>query len=298
MTARETCPACNNADHSTCFTVNGYNIQRCAGCATLFSSRTPSPEHLAAIYTSERYYELQPDSIRRIEEENLRRLKIIKRLKPTGKLLDIGCARGLLLDQAKQAGYTTLGIEPSTKNASHAAQNGHEVFNGWLADFVALNSEARFDIITCLDVIEHVSDPAEFLSLASSLLAQDGILVLSTPNYSGAVAKLLGQYDPYMTPPEHITFLTAAGVHHLASHCGLYIRQFKTFGKLIPAEIDRSIQRYFPKALHFLKPLLRPSIHASFWTLNLMKLGLEQEIYLAKSNMTMPDSPKSTPACR
>lgn len=282
MPVRVSCPACGGLDSSRCFMVNKYSIKNCATCDTLFVENLPSPEDLAVIYTTDGYYGLPPDAMQRIVDENQRRLKIIRHLKPNGKLLDIGCAHGLLLDQAAQEGYETFGVEPSSKNAEEATRKGHVVFNGWLDEFAAQNVDKRFDIITCLDVIEHISNPKEFLSLAASLLARDGIMVVSTPNYSGVVAKLLGVRDPYMTPPEHITFLTTAGMSCLASGCGLIVRQFQTFGRLIPDEMDRSVQRYFPRQLHFLGPALRPAIRFSFWVLNLMKLGLEQEVYLTR----------------
>lgn len=248
----------------------------------MFVETLPSPEDLAAIYTSNGYYRLHPDAMQRIADENQRRLKIIRNLAPNGKLLDIGCAHGLLLDQAVQAGYETFGVEPSSKNSEDAIRKGHVVFNGWLEEFVALNFDKRFDVITCMDVIEHISDPKAFLSLAASLLAEDGVMVVSTPNYSGVIAKLLGARDPYMTPPEHVTFLTAEGMSHLASRCGLKVRKFQTFGRLISNEMDRSVQRYFPRQLHSLGPVLWPAIRFSFWMLNLMKLGLEQEVYLTR----------------
>ena len=282
MQTRVSCPACGGFDSRLRFMVNQYNIKHCATCDTLFVENLPSHEDLAAIYTSDGYYGLRPDALRRIAEENRRRLKIIRRLKSNGKLLDIGCAHGLLLDQALLEGYETFGVEPSSRNAEDATRKGHVVFNGWLEEFSAKNGGKQFDIITCLDVIEHVENPKAFLSLASALLAADGVMVISTPNYSGVIAKLLGPRDPYMIPPEHITFFTATGMNRLASECGLEVRLFQTFGTLIPDEMDRSVQRYFPRQFHFLAPVLRPAIRFSFWALNLMKLGLEQEVYLSR----------------
>ncbi len=203
-------------------------------------------------------------------------------MKPKGKLLDVGCAQGLILDQAMEDGYATFGVEPSSRNAEIAAQKGHVVFNGWLEEFVTNNSDERFDVITCLDVIEHIRDPKTFLLHAVSLMSEDGVIVISTPNYSGVVAKVLGVRDPYMTPPEHLTFLTTSGLKCLASECGLRIEEFMTFGKLVSAEMDRAVQRYFPRPARVLMPVIRPTIQFSFFVLNLLKLGLEQEVYLRK----------------
>jgi len=282
---RELCPACDGSDCGKCFSVNEYEIKRCATCGTMFVENLPSSDELTAIYSSQGYYELPLDSIQRITDENRRRMKVIQSIKPNGKFLDIGCAHGLLLDHALQNRYETFGVEPSLKNAQAAARNNHIVFTGSLEEFVANNNDKTFDVITCMDVIEHISDPKAFLSLAASILANDGIMVVSTPNYSGVIAKLLGDQDPYMTPPEHLTFLTVAGMIHLASRCGLKIMRSRTFGRPIPAEVDRSIKRYIPGSLRFLRPVMQPAIYFSFWLLNLMKLGLEQEVYLRRSGM-------------
>jgi hypothetical protein len=109
-------------------------------------------------------------------------------------------------------------------------------------------------------------------------------MVVSTPNYSGLVARLLRERDPYMTPPEHLTFLTSNGLRQLAASAGLCIRANYTFGRLIPAEMDRSVRRFLPKPFHFFGFVLRPLIRIAFWLLNLFSQGLEQEVYLVRMN--------------
>jgi 2-polyprenyl-3-methyl-5-hydroxy-6-metoxy-1,4-benzoquinol methylase len=282
MKIRKHCPVCDAVERKNCFVINEYDIKRCSACGSMYVVTLPTPEALAAIYTSDSYYELPPDSMRRIVEENQRRLNLIQNIKPTGRFLDIGCAQGLLLDEANQAGYQTFGIEPTWKNAEEAAKKGHSISNNRLDEFVDQCGEDRFDVITCLDVIEHIDNPKAFLNLASSLLAQDGLMVVSTPNFSCIVERLLGANAPYMTPPEHVTFLTVNGMRQLAFACGLNVLSFHTFGNLIPAEMERSIKRYLPKPLHSFGALIKPVIWFSFWLMNWMKMGLEQEVYLTK----------------
>lgn len=284
MTERVCCPACASTSNENLHVVNDYDIKRCFDCGTMYVETLPTPEALAAIYTDDSYYELPADSMQRINAENSRRLSLIQKIKPNGRFLDIGCAHGLLLNKAKHAGYETQGVEPTLANATVARGNGHAVFNGWLSDFVSQSGGQRFDVITCLDVIEHIDDPKPFLELAASLLAAEGLMVVSTPNYSGVIAKLLGAKDPYMTPPEHITFFTVDGMHKLAGSCGLNVNLVQSFGSLIPAEMDRSIQRYIPKPLQILSPFIRFGVDASFRLLNAMKVGLEQELYLTKQS--------------
>lgn len=283
MGIRNNCPACCGYEQQQCFEVNGFDIKRCLACGTLYVEKLPILEELASIYTNGSYYELSDESLQRITEENQRRLKLIKRIKPQGRFLDIGCAQGLLLDEAKKNGYQTFGVEPTLKNAEEAARKGHVVESKMLDEYVKQCGDDRFDVIACLDVIEHVENPKEFLMLASSLLMDDGLMVISTPNYSCIVEKRLGANAPYMTPPEHVTFFTVEGMRHLVVTCGLDVVGLHTFGNLISAEMDRSIRRYLPKPLYPFSGLIKPIVRFSFGLLNLMKMGLEQEIYLKKA---------------
>jgi SAM-dependent methyltransferase len=248
----------------------------------MFVRDVPPPEELASIYAAENYYELPQESIRRIEEENRRRVRVIQDFTPTGAFLDIGCARGTLLDEACIAGFETHGIELSKINAEISSNKGHKVFTGSLMNYSNAISGQRFDVIACLDVIEHVETPFEFLQTAVSLLSSEGLLVLSTPNYSGLIAKLLGRRDPYMTPPEHLNFFTARGLRVLCSRCTLDELAYCNFGRLTPAETERALRRYVPRPFGFADALLRPASKLFFRLANQFRLGLEQEIYLMR----------------
>jgi 2-polyprenyl-3-methyl-5-hydroxy-6-metoxy-1,4-benzoquinol methylase len=100
-----------------------------------------------------------------------------------GRLLDIGAAHGLLLDAAASRGWRTAGIEPNPDAAASARVKGHEVVTGMLPG--ALGGLAgRFDLISMLDVLEHLPDP-----LAARRLKVDcsgGMLVVVAPDYGGS----------------------------------------------------------------------------------------------------------------
>lgn len=283
MSQRDHCPACACQVVEHAFIKDGYNILKCRTCGTLFVANVPDAEQLGLIYASNTYYELPRESVERIEFENLRRLKSIQKYLTNGNWLDIGCARGGMLDGAAQVGFTTYGVEPTHSNAEISLSKGHRVFNGDLEEFFKLNDGIHFDVITCLDVIEHVEFACDFLRLAASLLKKDGVMVLSTPNYSGLVAKQLGVNDPYMTPPEHLNFFTAAGLRLLAERCGVGEFQYTNFGSLTTAETERSINRYLPWLWRPLYPVVNIVVNICFRIANRFRVGLEQEIYLKKT---------------
>ena len=97
--------------------------------------------------------------------------------------LDVGCGAGLLAEPLARLGARVTGIDASAElievARSHAAAMGLEI------DYRAGAVEAlkgQFDLVTCMEVIEHVADPATFVKALAKLLAPDALLIMSTPN--------------------------------------------------------------------------------------------------------------------
>src|SRR5437868_744333 len=97
--------------------------------------------------------------------------------------LDVGCGAGLLCEPLARLGATVTGIDAAPEVI--AVARDHAVAQGLAIDYRAadiLDLEGQFDLITCMEVIEHVADPAAFVAALSKRLAPDGLLILSTPN--------------------------------------------------------------------------------------------------------------------
>jgi 2-polyprenyl-6-hydroxyphenyl methylase/3-demethylubiquinone-9 3-methyltransferase len=100
--------------------------------------------------------------------------------------LDVGCGAGLLAEPLARLGATVTAIDAAPELIAvardHAAAMGLEI------DYRACaveKLEGRFDLITCMEVIEHVADPAAFVRALAKRLAPGGLLILSTPNATG-----------------------------------------------------------------------------------------------------------------
>ncbi len=282
MSRRKECPACGMKRSVKAFEKEGYAVHRCRLCKTLYIENPPSAEDLIRIYNHGSYYELAEESIRRIQREALRRCRIVKRWKRIGTFIEIGCARGWQLDAARAAGFETYGTELSQKNVSMCTERGHHVVHGGMEEAKEIKPQQGFDIVACLDVIEHVLGPRDFLGKAADLLADDGILIVSTPNYSGVVAKVLGAEDPFMIPPEHLNFFTLQGLRLMFGSAGLDVLYRTTFGALTIEERKRIPEKYLPTPLKRLGGIASAVAPLGVYCLNLLKVGLEMEVYLRK----------------
>jgi 2-polyprenyl-6-hydroxyphenyl methylase / 3-demethylubiquinone-9 3-methyltransferase len=147
----------------------------------------------------------------------------------TGKtLLDVGCGAGLLCEPLARMGATVTGVDAAPENVevakAHAAQS--DLMIDYRAGEIAEQGLGKFDVVTSMEVIEHVTDPAAFVVELVRHLKPDGLLLLSTPNRTAAsrlflveAAERLGQvprgthdWNQFLTPEELGGLLSDAGL--------------------------------------------------------------------------------------
>ena len=149
------------------------------------------------------------------------------------RLLDVGCGAGLAAEALARAGLDVLGLDAA--GAAIAAARAHADGQGLklayrvgtVADLIAEGE--RFPVITALEVIEHVADPAIFVADLARLLTPDGLLFLSTLNRTARsflIAKLGAEYVLRMLPVgthDWRRFLSPAETGALARAAGLRV---------------------------------------------------------------------------
>ena len=111
---------------------------------------------------------------------------------PEGRLLDVGCGHGLLLDEARGRGYETVGLELSREAARHARSLGLDVRELPLEAFSESSngdSPGEFDAIVLADVLEHLDDPVDAIDRCARLLRPSGVLCVVTPDPSFPVLR-------------------------------------------------------------------------------------------------------------
>ena len=138
------------------------------------------------------------------------------------RAIDVGCGAGLLTEPLSRLGAAVTGIDAAAENIgaaqTHAAGQRLpiEYICGDIADASLASGLGTFDLVTSLEVLEHVSDPRAFLRALASLLTPDGMMILSTPNRTaasrlllvgaaeavGAVPRGTHHWDQFVTPDE------------------------------------------------------------------------------------------------
>jgi len=103
------------------------------------------------------------------------------------KVLDVGCGGGILSESMATAGATVTGIDLSEQALKvarlHSLDSGVAVDYQWLsAEDLAAREPATFDVVTCMEMLEHVPDPAAIVRACAALLKPGGWLFLSTLN--------------------------------------------------------------------------------------------------------------------
>ena len=142
--------------------------------------------------------------------------------------LDIGCGAGLVCEPLARLGAAVTGVDAAAENVAAAAAHADGVGLDirYMAGEVAGLDIGTFDLVTCVEVIEHVADKPAFLRDVAARLAPDGLLIMSTPNRTAASRVLLvgaaeavgyvpkgtHHWSDFITPDEFAALLSDAGL--------------------------------------------------------------------------------------
>ncbi len=211
------CPACGNKIGISRIykkLLRERDLLKCEVCGLCFLWPPPDVNTTPQVYKRE-YYDAW--SANKLGNDGLRNMKMltsdvilgmIERFKNKGTLLDVGCALGHLLESAKKRGWDVYGVEISEYASEEARKKfgDNKVITG---DFVDLSlQKGYFDVITMVDIIEHVYNTGDLLKKCQDLLKPDGLLVIVTPNISGLLHKCFGRYWPHFNNAHVIYFST------------------------------------------------------------------------------------------
>ena len=196
------------------------------------------------------------------------------------RLLDVGCARGHLSSALASQGWRVTGIEYDAADAAIAKLTGVRVIIDSAEDALS-NIEDKFDVIVFADVLEHFVHPLDVLTMATSLLAPNGRIIISIPNVAHLSVRLqllLGSFtytDRGILDRTHLHFYTKKTLKEMIMKAGLHVTHLST----TPAPIEEVLP-----ALRTISPL-RGLLELNALTAKMWKSALAyQYIVVTRAN--------------
>jgi SAM-dependent methyltransferase len=235
------CPACGmRTAQRFLYAKNGCDVLECSRCGLARAQAAAFDP--AAYYTRAYFSGDEPDGYADylgaeavLRREFARTVEFIRRYRRSGNLLELGCAYGFFLDEAKRH-FAVSGIELSEDAAAYCRRRGLAVETGTV-DALGQSGRGPFDVIVMLDVIEHLPDPHATMDRVTRALAPGGIVVLTTGDFGSVAARTLRSGWRLMTPPQHLWFFTSRSIERLAWRAGLKVVAFDHPWKIVPLSL-------------------------------------------------------------
>lgn len=207
-----------------------HNLVKCRNCGLTYVNPQPSKDELPEYYSGD-YHMEAPFFYDRFNARS--RYKKLKKIagKQTGRILDVGCGRGIMLKIFKESGWETAGTELSDVSAQYAREVlGVEVLNENIEDSVF--DKEHFDVITMFHSLEHLQDPALSLKAIKKLLKPDGLLIIEVPRFNSFYSKIFKDKWFHLDVPRHLFHFDDQSLEKLLAAAGFSITMRKRYALL------------------------------------------------------------------
>jgi 2-polyprenyl-3-methyl-5-hydroxy-6-metoxy-1,4-benzoquinol methylase len=226
------CAVCHAEDAELLFEKQGLQIVRCRRCGLVYVNPRLTMDALRKLYNEQKisdtfYY------VRTAKDDAIsftKRLKLIERLRPPGRLLDVGCGPGTFLALAVQRGWKARGIDVNATSVERCQAAGLEALSGTFPHPELAG--AKFDAIVLNDVIEHLPEPRVALAAVKEMLEPGGVLFISTPDVGSLVARMARSRWLHYKPIEHLTYFDRRTLTRLLDEVGFEIVHSASIGRM------------------------------------------------------------------
>jgi 2-polyprenyl-3-methyl-5-hydroxy-6-metoxy-1,4-benzoquinol methylase len=280
LLAPRACPTCGSAEARHELDKDHMRLVRCAACDLVYVSPTFDEQHYKAVYASPEYQEIVRDlgitshgyRVQRFGRERVALMaQHLDARAP--RYLDVGCSTGFVVEAARDAGWTAVGVDLNPSAIEFGRSRG--------LDLRAVDMEqagfepASFDAVSLFDVLEHLIDPVRTLRACARLLAPGGIVFLYVPNYDSASRLLMGKDAHFIWPTHHLNYYTPKTISDLVSREGFEPAYVATEGLDIADYLwyRREVQGQHDTHLEEIADVLQFLVNAGAYGKNLRVIG-------------------------
>lgn len=201
-----------------------FRVLRCTGCTVEFLDPFPEVRYESGDYRTD-YNDstLIADYFAAHDRLQIEYMKFLAdHVDFRGRVVgDFGCGGGSFLDLVRGQAKHTVAIEPFEGYHASLRERGHSVY-GSGAEYLADPSRVALDVALGFHVVEHVSDPVQFVSEMAAALAPGGVAFLLTPNSGDILTSLAGdEYRRFNYRTAHLWYFNDRSLSRLVSRCGL-----------------------------------------------------------------------------
>ena len=207
-----------------------FSYVKCPECGLVFLSPRPSPEEIGRYYPDQYYQKYGAGSpelmfLRGDYSEDIAKIGL------PGRILDVGCQKGVFLKDMQDKGWDCYGVDIS-ETACEIARDSRGLENIYTGDIQDVNlPENYFDVITLWHVIEHLYDPRAVICKLRKLLKPDGVLVIECPNIDSVSGRLFGACWQPLEAPRHLYQFSVSTLRDLMLLSGFRVRSIEYMPK-------------------------------------------------------------------
>jgi hypothetical protein len=211
------CPVCRSVDFRSCYEFVWGKILQCRDCTCAFAHGSNVDSENDAAFSND---DLDEDMLlyRQWASE---RLSTLLRFVNSGNLLEFGAGTGEFLHEAAVAGFSAVGVD---KHPRIRKENEHPRISIVRSDARGFRTDHQFDVVAALHVLEHFSDPYDFLDAIRRNLTDNGVVLIEVPNYASLSRVATGRrwncfvsyHALQLTPSSMVTLLKRAGFEVLS----------------------------------------------------------------------------------
>src|SRR4030067_307874 len=232
------CPICNKHRMVVLIkdveeTDKNYNVYFCEMCKVGVTIPFPTPSELASLYSRGTYRSASGKRFVGMVETGIYmarhiRRKRIEKYKEKGRILDIGCGRGVFLNVMRKHGWKVAGTEYNKETAEFINKNYNiHVVTGHPGDW-GFPPES-FDVVTMNHVLEHMVAPENAIGECSRLLGKGGLLVVAVPNITSLQSTMGKHHWFHLDIPYHLYHFSEEGLISLLEKYNFHLLKIRRF---------------------------------------------------------------------